>query len=183
MQEGSCARKRAMKLRKRLPVPGGGARRRGKKKKYQTKRWLNANGKSLRIQYKAGFLLADSGAKKCERSINTATKKILKSIRLTEELFDYIMECPGQGFNEKFENLIIEARSGEVSRKAELERLEGLIEKEDSRLKDLFRKNDVFREIFRDAIRLQKDLELICQDVQREKKFIDEKTEELEDGA
>ena len=47
----------------------------------------------------------------------TLTKKsIAKSVRLTQEVFDYIDSAPGNGFNEKFENIILEAKRGESDR-------------------------------------------------------------------
>ena len=49
---------------------------------------------------------------------------------MTQEVFDYIDSAPGNGFNEKFENIILEAKRGESDRKAELARLDGEIEKQ-----------------------------------------------------
>ena len=52
----------------------------------------------------------------------TLTKKsIAKSVRLTQEVFDYIDSAPGNGFNEKFENIILEAKRGD--RKAAAQRI------------------------------------------------------------
>lgn len=49
-----------------------------------------------------------------------ATKSIAKSIRISDEVFDYIDQAPGKGFNEKFENIILEAKLEESKRKEEL---------------------------------------------------------------
>ena len=57
-------------------------------------------------------------------------KSIAKSVRLTQEVFDYIDSAPGNGFNEKFENIILEAKRGESDRKKELARLDKQIEKQ-----------------------------------------------------
>lgn len=33
-------------------------------------------------------------------------KSIQKSVRMTEEVYNYVMKCQGEGFNEKFENMV-----------------------------------------------------------------------------
>ena len=43
-------------------------------------------------------------------------------MRLTQEVYDYIEQQAGNGFNEKFENIILEAKKGESDRKKELAR-------------------------------------------------------------
>ena len=66
----------------------------------------------------------------------TLTKKsIAKSVRLTQEVFDYIDSAPGNGFNEKFENIILEAKRGESDRKKELARLDKKIERQQRSMK------------------------------------------------
>ena len=65
-------------------------------------------------------------------------KNIAKSVRLTQEVFDYIDSAPGNGFNEKFENIILEAKRGESDRKKELARLEDRINKQQRKQNLLF---------------------------------------------
>lgn len=65
-------------------------------------------------------------------------KNIVKSVRLTQEVFDYIDSAPGNGFNEKFENIILEAKRGESDRKKELARLEDRINKQQRKQNLLF---------------------------------------------
>lgn len=55
-------------------------------------------------------------------------KSISKSIRLTSKTFDYIMQAPGNGFNEKFENIILSAMESERDRVALLQHLDNRIE-------------------------------------------------------
>ena len=43
-------------------------------------------------------------------------KNVSKSIRLTEDLYKYIDNYCGDGFNEKFENVILDARHSENKR-------------------------------------------------------------------
>lgn len=51
-------------------------------------------------------------------------KSINKSIRLSQPVYDYIMQAPGDGFNQKFENIIIDAKESESDRRLRLESLD-----------------------------------------------------------
>lgn len=55
-------------------------------------------------------------------------KSINKSIRLSQPVYDYIMQAPGDGFNQKFENIIIDAKESEAERHLQLERLDNRLE-------------------------------------------------------
>lgn len=50
-------------------------------------------------------------------------KSINKSIRLSQPVYDYIMQAPGDGFNQKFENIIIDAKESEARRQKTLKML------------------------------------------------------------
>lgn len=63
-----------------------------------------------------------------------AKKSVMKSIRLSEDLLAYIEKQSGNGFSDKFENLIISARDDESRLKKELKRLNDLV---DNRRKQL----------------------------------------------
>ena len=52
------------------------------------------------------------------------SKSIAKSIRLSDEIFAYIDEYRGNGFNEKFENIILDAMLSEKDRKMRLASLD-----------------------------------------------------------
>lgn len=66
-----------------------------------------------------------------------ARKSISKSIRLSEDLMEYIMHSPGDGFNDKFERLICSARDDEPRRKEELKRLDETIRMRQKQLDDI----------------------------------------------
>lgn len=76
-------------------------------------------------------------------------KNISKSIRISEEVFSYIDSSPGKGFNEKFENIILEARRTESDRKEELARLEDRICEKRQELSRLINQNMELRQFFR----------------------------------
>ena len=85
-------------------------------------------------------------------------KNIAKSVRLTQEVFDYIDSAPGNGFNEKFKNIILEAKRGESDRKKELARLDARIEQQQRKVYLLFEQYDVLKNFFKDAISVQHSL-------------------------
>lgn len=55
-------------------------------------------------------------------------KSISKSIRLTPTVYNYICSYPGNGFNEQFENIILEAKEFEDDRKRKIAMYDDLIE-------------------------------------------------------
>ena len=93
-------------------------------------------------------------------------KNIAKSVRLTQEVFDYINAAPGKGFNEKFENIILEAKRGESDRKKELARLDARIEQQQRKVYLLFEQYDVLKNFFKDAISVQHSLERLKSQIQ-----------------
>ena len=60
-----------------------------------------------------------------------------KSIRLTDEVLAYIEQAPGDGFNQKFENIILEAKNGEQERKGRLAYYDKLLEERTKQLSDI----------------------------------------------
>lgn len=84
-----------------------------------------------------------------------AKKSNLKSVRLSDEIMEYINEFEGKGFNEKFENIIIYAMKTETERKKQLEELNKLI---NSRAKIL---NEINKELYTAEKRLQEFLDAI----------------------
>lgn len=53
---------------------------------------------------------------------NNGRKSNAKSIRLSDKVMDYILAYRGDGFNEKFENIILDAMESESQRLEVLER-------------------------------------------------------------
>ena len=98
----------------------------------------------------------------------TLTKKsIAKSVRLTQEVFDYIDSAPGNGFNEKFENIILEAKRGESDRKKELARLDKKIERQQRKESLLFEKYNYLESSFRDYVHSQHQIENLRHDIDK----------------
>lgn len=98
----------------------------------------------------------------------TLTKKsIAKSVCLTQEVFDYIDSAPGNGFNEKFENIILEAKRGESDRKKELARLDKQIEKQQRKESLLFEKYNYLESSFRDFVHIHHQIENLRQDIDK----------------
>ena len=61
-----------------------------------------------------------------------------KSVRLSDKVYNYVIKFPdGDGFNQKFENLVLFAMESESGRKKRLEQLDREISVKISFLKDL----------------------------------------------
>lgn len=86
-------------------------------------------------------------------------KNISKSIRISEEVFDYIDKAPGKGFNEKFENIILEAKETESYRKERLAGLEKQIHDAEQKLWKLLEQNRELDRFFRTFIQMQHTLD------------------------
>ena len=65
-------------------------------------------------------------------------KSVSKSIRLTEEVFTYIDGYQGEGFNQKFENIILNAMCTEQQRKKRIKELDKRIAEREEVLRKLF---------------------------------------------
>lgn len=57
-----------------------------------------------------------------------------KSVRLSDEVMAYILNAPGDGFNQKFENIILEAKQTEPERLERIAHYDDLIEKKRKQL-------------------------------------------------
>lgn len=86
-------------------------------------------------------------------------KNLSKSIRLSQEVFDYIDQAPGKGFNEKFENIILEAKTGEAERKKTLADLDERIKEEQRYLKNLFERYRHLNEFFSRVMHLMYEVD------------------------
>ena len=86
-------------------------------------------------------------------------KNLSKSIRLTQEVYDYIDQAPGKGFNEKFENIILEAKTGAAERKKTLADLDERIKEEQRYLKNLFERYRHLNEFFSRVMHLMHEVD------------------------
>jgi len=66
-----------------------------------------------------------------------ATKPINKSVRLSEQIYEIVQSYPGEGFNNKFESLILEAFVAENERRKTLVDLDKQIAKSEKELRDI----------------------------------------------
>lgn len=92
-----------------------------------------------------------------------ATKSISKSVRLSEEVYGYIMESPGRGFNEKFENIILRAKKEEPEKNKQLESLKIEIETQQRKLYQLFDKYRYLDDYFKQFIAMRHQLDNLQQ--------------------
>lgn len=55
-------------------------------------------------------------------------KSNLKSVRISDEVMEYIFSCPGEGFNQKFENIVLFCMSEEERKRKICDSLDAEIE-------------------------------------------------------
>lgn len=98
-------------------------------------------------------------------------KSNAKSIRISDEVLAYIEKAPGDGFNQKFENIILDAKRTESERKKNVAYYDELIEKRKkqlSRIADKVESLDVtIQAVFslQDEVRIiQRQIEAIIND-------------------
>lgn len=69
-----------------------------------------------------------------------ATKPINKSVRISEQVYDIIQAYPGEGFNNKFESMVLEAFVSENERRKTLKELDKQIASAEKELRDVKKK-------------------------------------------
>ena len=94
-------------------------------------------------------------------------KNIAKSVRISDEVFAYIDAAPGKGFNEKFENIILEAKREEADRKKRLAKLEQRIHDAQINLNKLLDQDRELRQCFRQFTYIQHQVDIMKQSVER----------------
>lgn len=70
-----------------------------------------------------------------------------KSIRLNDKVFNYIINYEGDGFNQKFENIILYAMETEADRKKRISELDKLIQLKYEEIEELNKKILKLREV------------------------------------
>lgn len=84
-----------------------------------------------------------------------------KSIRLSDKVLQYIESVPGDGFNQKFENIIIEAMETVPQREKELAYYDGLIAKRKEQLSKIADKVESFDSAIKAVFAVQEDVRRI----------------------
>lgn len=65
------------------------------------------------------------------------SKNISKSVRLSNEVYDYVNDFDGEGFNQKFENIVIFCMKSEAERKKNLDSIDRLIKSRSEELANI----------------------------------------------
>lgn len=81
-----------------------------------------------------------------------AKKRNSKSIRLSDEILHYIESYEGNGFNEKFENIILFAMRSEPQRKQCLSRLDQEIAEKQQEIRTLVARHNEFTSKLRQMV-------------------------------
>lgn len=75
-------------------------------------------------------------------------------MRLTQEVYDYILDAAGNGFNDKFENIILEAKRGESERQKQIAQLDKEIKRLQRKESLLFEEYESLSAFFRDFVQV-----------------------------
>lgn len=75
------------------------------------------------------------------------TKSVSKSIRMTEEVNTIVMKQPGEGFNQKFGNMVLEYERSVPIRSAKLKEINKDISLKEKELETLEKKINAFSKI------------------------------------
>ena len=84
-----------------------------------------------------------------------AKKNNLKSIRLSDQVMDYVINFGGDGFNQKFENLVLFCMEQEESKKQRITLLDQQIAKQYKKLYALQQISSEIGDVRRDLINLE----------------------------
>lgn len=69
-----------------------------------------------------------------------AKKSNLKSVRLSDQVMDYVINFEGDGFNQKFENLVLFCMEQEEAKKKQLDSL-------DQQIQNAYKKLEIIRDL------------------------------------
>ena len=84
------------------------------------------------------------------------SKKVnLKSVRLSDQVMDYVINFEGEGFNQKFENLVLFCMEQEESKKQRITLLDQQIAKQYKKLYALQQISSEIGDVRRDLINLE----------------------------
>lgn len=102
----------------------------------------------------------------CLGGSKMSNKSILKSMRMTPELFSYIDGYQGNGFNEKFENIILDAMFSDTSRRKRISELDALIRSKEEEYFQLVKKVQEFEALYHSSISIFKMLRGLSEHLQ-----------------
>ena len=74
---------------------------------------------------------------------------------MTSEVYDFVMKAPGDGFNQKFENLVIDIKKSEPDRLNHICELDRMIQQKSMQLDKISRWVIDMDDVVRDALKLE----------------------------
>ena len=82
-------------------------------------------------------------------------KSVSKSLRMTPEVYDFVMTAPGDGFNQKFEYLVLDIKKSEPDRLNHICELDRIIQQKSMQLDKISRWVIDMDDVVRDALKLE----------------------------
>lgn len=92
-----------------------------------------------------------------------AKKSISKSVRMTEDLYGFIMQAPGNGFNEKFENIVLRERRMQL----EIDKMQEILDEKRREVYHLMDQHRHLDDFYRNYIAMHHMLDVLRQDLEK----------------
>lgn len=87
------------------------------------------------------------------------TKDVRKSVRLSQEVYEYVESAEGKSFNDKLDRLLLDAKNGEAQRAKRIQEYDKRIQRQEEEIEKLFRQESDFRKLHSNVVMLNRQLE------------------------
>ena len=89
----------------------------------------------------------------------TKAKDVQKSVRLSQEVYEYVESADGKSFNDKLNCLLLDAKNGEAQRAKRIQEYDKRIQRQEEKMEKLFEQESEFRKLHSNAVMLNRQLE------------------------
>ena len=96
------------------------------------------------------------------------SKDVQKSVRLSQEVYEYVESADGKSFNDKLNCLIMDAKRNEADRLERIQRYDERIEQEEAELLRCMRYKEDFVDMQRKAVHILRQLEELEGEVEKQ---------------
>lgn len=112
--------------------------------------------------------------------VSTKAKDVQKSVRLSQEVYEYVERADGKSFNDKLNCLIMDAKRSEADLLERIQRYDERIEQEEAELLRCLKHKEDFEDMQRKAVQILRQLEELEGEV---KKQIEDRRQEKWTGG
>ena len=98
----------------------------------------------------------------------TKAKDVQKSVRLSQEVYEYVESSDGKSFNDKLNCVLMDAKRSEADRLERIQRYDERIEQEEAELLRCVKQKDNFMNVQRKAVHILRQLEELEGEVKKQ---------------